>query len=380
MRITKQTLIKSCIVLAVVVLTASVTFRFESGSDMAVYASTEEELRSQSEALENKIAANEEVLKGLEEKAETLKNRLSGLQTEIDTANQQIELTQIRIKQLSLKLKKAEVELARQEKILTESIRTLYIEGDVTNIELLFAADSLSEFFDQQEYLERLKVTVQDSANQVKEIKKSIEAEKLKQEELQEKQQAQKAVLDERRAEQQQLLNETQGSEARYQAIVGDLKSQLEEAQEELQRILSTGNFVSLGKVNAGDLIGRVGSTGYSTGPHLHFAVWSGGTFVDPVAGSGTLSYGLTWPLPTLGWGNVSQGFGCVAPYSWYVTKCGNGKSKHTGLDISGWYGEPIVAAGDGDIVYRGWLGGYGNAVIIDHGGGVQTYYAHMLE
>jgi murein DD-endopeptidase MepM/ murein hydrolase activator NlpD len=52
---------------------------------------------------------------------------------------------------------------------------------------------------------------------------------------------------------------------------------------------------------------------------------------------------------------------------------------RHTGIDIDGSYGGPIYAASAGRVSKSsgGWNGGYGNIVIVDHGGGVQTLYAH---
>jgi murein DD-endopeptidase MepM/ murein hydrolase activator NlpD len=53
------------------------------------------------------------------------------------------------------------------------------------------------------------------------------------------------------------------------------------------------------------------------------------------------------------------------------------GNRRHTGVDISAPAGTAIKAAGNGKVIRTGWYGGYGNAVIIDHGGGRATLYAH---
>jgi hypothetical protein len=50
----------------------------------------------------------------------------------------------------------------------------------------------------------------------------------------------------------------------------------------------------------------------------------------------------------------------------------------HSGTDFRGHPGTPVVAAGDGVVLYCGRLGGYGNVIDIDHGGGVMTRYAHL--
>jgi murein DD-endopeptidase MepM/ murein hydrolase activator NlpD len=50
----------------------------------------------------------------------------------------------------------------------------------------------------------------------------------------------------------------------------------------------------------------------------------------------------------------------------------------HEGIDIAAGYGTPIAAAASGTVIYAGWMGGYGNLIIIDHGGGLATAYAHQ--
>lgn len=360
-------------------LILSILLSFIAVGQPKVQAATEAQLRAETEQLEQDIKDNEAVLSDLEHEIDTLNGKLRQLNTEITIAEQKIRLTDKRIQELTRELAETEKELQRQMGILDETLIALYIEGDVSTLELVFSSDNFGEFFQGQQYLESLKVSVQESAAKVGVLKDEIAAEKKRQEALQAEQQANRTVLQERRSEQATLLERTKGEEETYQEIVSNLQNSLVEAQQELEDLLAAQNFVSLGAVKAGDIIGYTGSTGYSTGPHLHFATYDNGSFTNPYAGDGVMNYGLIWPLPTVSIASISQGFGCQSDIV-YLTSCGGGSWLHTGLDVSAWYGEPVAAAGSGDIVFRGSLGGYGNAVIIDHGGGLQTYYAHLNE
>lgn len=53
-------------------------------------------------------------------------------------------------------------------------------------------------------------------------------------------------------------------------------------------------------------------------------------------------------------------------------------KRQHTGIDIASPHGAPIITAGPGEVIFAGWMRGYGQVVIIDHGSGYATVYAHM--
>lgn len=137
----------------------------------------------------------------------------------------------------------------------------------------------------------------------------------------------------------------------------------------------ATSNY---GNVKKGQQIGRVGSTGFSTGPHLHLQVSNNGVIVNPMGNSGELINGYSWPI--VGGGNyISQPYGCVAPSWFYSEKCNGGaNSMHDGLDIAAGRGTPILAVADGQIIFKGWHGGLGYLVIIDHGDGWQTWYPHQ--
>lgn len=76
---------------------------------------------------------------------------------------------------------------------------------------------------------------------------------------------------------------------------------------------------------------------------------------------------------------NTSLGIALVRPVNGSITsRFGRrGSGVHTGLDIATSSGTPMKAAAAGQVIYSGWKGSYGNLVIIDHGNGIQTYYAH---
>jgi murein DD-endopeptidase MepM/ murein hydrolase activator NlpD len=74
------------------------------------------------------------------------------------------------------------------------------------------------------------------------------------------------------------------------------------------------------------------------------------------------------WPVN----GRLMDGFGHRSdPFS------GEG-AMHTGIDISAEFGAPVKATGDGIVIHANWNGGYGRCVIVDHGNGYQTWYAHL--
>jgi len=73
-------------------------------------------------------------------------------------------------------------------------------------------------------------------------------------------------------------------------------------------------------------------------------------------------SAGLIWPV------NAP----ITSPFGWRWGRM------HTGIDLGATYGTPIAAAASGSVIYAGWLGGYGNLTVIDHGGGLATAYGHQ--
>ena len=80
-----------------------------------------------------------------------------------------------------------------------------------------------------------------------------------------------------------------------------------------------------------------------------------------------TNSGAMIWPIT----GPITSEFG------WRSHPIFGGQRFHSGIDIGGDYGLPIHAAQGGVVSHAGWIGGYGNTVMIDHGGGIVTLYGH---
>ncbi len=152
-------------------------------------------------------------------------------------------------------------------------------------------------------------------------------------------------MLAERTAEQQAALAElvarrTSSSVPRRdrQALLDELRGERHEAEEDVEE-LEQASAELAARIRAAQGTGSA-SSGSGAAPASGF-VW-------PVDGPITSPFGLRW-------GRL-----------------------HAGIDIGVGFGTPIRAAAAGTVIHAGWLGGYGNLVVVDHGGGLSTAYGHQ--
>jgi septal ring factor EnvC (AmiA/AmiB activator) len=364
---------------AAFVISAGLFLSYTLRSNTPVDAATIGELQKKSQQLQADIQVNNDKIAELSQQGETLQVKVDELNNEIARANTEIQLTEVNLEELRLRLKAAEEELERQKQLLKATLQAIYERSGASTFELLMATDNLTSFLNEQEYLGQLQSAVKQSTDQVIKLKQQIEEEKRNQEDLLKKQKEQRAVVDAKRAEQQAILDATQGQESKYREVVASQLAALEEAEQQLAALLTAGSYISYGPIARGQVLGALGSTGFSTGPHLHFQVYRNGSTVNPSAGGSTIINGYAWPLFG-GVGYISQSYGCVAAPWYYAVQCGGGSgSFHSGLDIAASAYTPIVAVESGEVIFKGCRAGLGYVVVVDHGGGWQTWYPHMV-
>lgn len=275
-------------------------------------------------------------------KVESVSERLRQIQEELRVATaeykevkNQLDTIEDKISDNTELLEKTEADLKVRNKKLQQRVRDIYINGQVSYVDVLFGAKDFADLMTRMDVLKRIIKHDYDLIMKVKEEKATVENTR--------------AALDKDKAEAEVLV-----------ADAAQKKSKMEDKESEQQVLLDQAIYdrdtserayeeLMAASEEVANMIRRnqMAASGYS----------------GASAGAG----GMIWPIS----GPITSEFG------WRTHPIFGTSRFHSGLDIGGDYGMPIYAAAAGTVIYAGWISGYGNAVIIDHGGGVTTLYGH---
>ena len=282
-------------------------------------------------------------LDGLIHHETTLKEALDQFDQDIEGLNQAVSQTEAGIEQVNDQIVETEAVIEKQIEVVGQILRLLYQASDASSIELLLAADSFSDYIDNQEYLGRLQVELVASVSRTQKSLDQLKRQKLSRQKHLGDLQFQQSLIKDQQAQKAHLLRVTQNRQDVYQTRMTRLRAEqaaAERAFDAFMAQLMNKPQVSLGPVKAGDMIGKLGNTGWSTGPHLHIVIRTRkdlGIIYDP------LKYipenNLAWPVGGYG-GTVTQGY----------------HARHRAADIGGPEGLPILAIADGEMLYRGCM------------------------
>ena len=294
----------------------------EVQSQMQKMQDRKEKARQKAEAATVGLEEIQISINQLRSQARDLQGRKDALQAKIN--DNQIKLAQ----------KKAEVE--KRKKIYSKRLREIYINGQINYLDVLLGAKDFGDFSSRMYLLQKI---ISSDIDMLTQLQKAEAEVKSRQEQLD---------------AQMKDIKTTQAELEAKQARANRLKEQrsymLYKAQEEEQRSQSEYDRLLAISENITAMLRNMEGSGGS-------AASSGG------GGTGR----FMWPCR-----------GVITSYFGWRTHPVFGTTKyHSGMDIGVDYGTPIYAADSGTVIYSGWLGGYGYAVMIDHGSGLVTLYGH---
>jgi surface antigen/regulator of replication initiation timing len=140
------------------------------------------------------------------QEAGSLEAAIANLRAQINELQAKINANQAKMVALKVEIAEAEVEIAKQRELLGDNIRAMYLEGDISTIEMLASSNDLSEYLDKEQYRTTVQDKVKTTLDRINELKAQLEAQKLEIEKILADQRAIQKQLDAQRAEQAQLL------------------------------------------------------------------------------------------------------------------------------------------------------------------------------
>ena len=342
-------------------------------TEVRVRASTQDEIdavKAELAELGKQIEAQQSVINQLTENKGRVVDRKIAIDGKIDLTLRQIDLInkQVEIYDGIIDEKQSELEDAQeveseQSALLRARMRAMEENGNYSYISFLFEASSFSDFLarigdisDIMRYDKDLEEHYMSAREDVATIKHSYEDAQLEQEELVRELDTKKTELDGMIKAAYQLMDnideQSDNAQAEYDAIA-KVRAESEAELNALVKKLAEEEAAR----KAAEEAARRAQQQQTTGGY------SGGS-------SAVATGGFAWPVP--GCSLITSRFGRR------VSPTAGASSYHGGLDIGAGQGSTIVAARAGTVVLASYNGGYGNCVMIDHGGGVVTLYGHM--
>ena len=378
-------------------LTVSLTLAFIGVADAASVS----QLQKQSSAFKNKISSVQSQINSTkQQKASTqseiqeLDRQLASVQAEITQLNTKIQETTANLNKSQQELKEAIATREAHYNTLKKRIRVMYEYGNSGYLEALLSSDNFSDFITRLEYTNKLveydNKVLKDYTHSEEVIAtnvKTIAKDKKQIEDMKAEQAKKQQILDNNIARKNQIVKQLDSNQSTYEAQIADLQQQDANVQALIQKAEAKAREAAAAKAKADAAAKakaaaqaakaksssssrtksstRSKSSRYNTGSSNTF----GGSSSATVYSSNGKHY--QYPIPAY------NGYKPNSGYGYRSSPIAGGTEFHTGVDLKATLNTDVIAAESGTVIYAGWRGGYGKCVIIDHGGGYSTLYAH---
>jgi murein DD-endopeptidase MepM/ murein hydrolase activator NlpD len=299
------------------------------------------------DALTAGIANVTQRIRGLESQVGDVSARLAALESDLALHRERlVKLTKLyRLQSEGFQFLRRQHALALAR--LNERIVRIYQSDDPSTLEVLLSSASFSDLLDQLDYLRQIGAQDRAVATEVGAAKTQVRIARARTRVTRTRVETATRTLAVRTAQQRALRDRLLASRSALTGARARKRTSLASVRESRRQFVAEADSLA---AESAQISARLAASPKSS------------PAVPATAPSTPSANGLIWPVS----GPVVSPFGM----RW--------GRMHTGIDIAVPYGTPIAAAAAGTVVYAGWMGGYGNLTVVDHGGGLATAYAHQ--
>ena len=357
----------SCIIAGILV--AAMVFSMIASGLVYAGAVSSKELKSKLSDLEDQKASVKAELDSLAGQVNEVEKTRAALQKEIKLTKEEITTVTAYIDRLQdqIDVKTTELDAAikaldSKKERFSETVRTTYEQGETSYLEVLLNASNFSDLLSR---LEIVSAIMDDNKKIVAEYTAAKEDIQQKRDDLQQTQDEQVQYQENLKYKAEELKS----SEEQQKALQKSLESYQKEQKAEYERITSEMDTVS-NQIAEQSRKEAAAAAAAAAAAKKKGGSSSSSTTTTTSSGATRYSGTFTWPLP--GYTVASSRYG------WRVHPIYGTRNFHKGEDSPAPTGAAIVAAASGTVTTAGWVSGYGNYTVINHGGGVMTAYGHQ--
>ena len=300
--------------------------------------------RKHEHALRNEVAGYTQRIRALEAQVGDVSLKLSTLEADLSLHQHRLDALNELFGVQTRKLRFLRAEYHHSVAVLERRIVDIYESDDPSSLDVFLGSRSMQEALDKAQYLDEIGAQDRRVAAQVAYAKAQVTAARAKTKKIRGTVLGETAVIRARTAQAQSVRDELVGAS-------NDLSTTRQQKVTDLSQ-LSAEERAEASEIDAL----QAESAQLAAAIRAAQAKDAGGPTQTPS------NAGLIWPVQ----GPVTS------PFGWRWGRM------HQGIDIGVPYGTPIRAAAGGTIIYCGWESGYGNLVVIDHGGNLATAYGHQ--
>lgn len=314
-------IIKGLVIAIVLVIATMATVSF-------IQPASADEYDDKIRALQADMAKYQTEANRLNGEALTLKTALNQITNEKNAIQAQVDLSQAQYDKLIIEIANTEKQIKDNQDALGTTLADLYVDDDISPIEMLASSQNIGEFLNKQEYRNAVKDELSSTIKTVKDLKSQLTQQKADVEKVLAEQKLARDELVAKQNEQQKLLNQTSNDEAKYQGLIQNSKEQIAKAVAQQAAMRARANS------NGGYQIVNSGTLGSYT------SLWAPNSCTMGGPG-GWYSYG-----GADGNGGDGRGYGCRQCASYAAWKVASVTGKYYKWGNGGMFAGKAIAAG----------------------------------